>query len=179
LEGYLERAWVPSLRLKEEDEKAFKKAALEQMAAYLRGSKNLFTKIESAEQHFTFHMEDSLISGKIDLIRKATGKNKEIVDFKTSDSKSGWKEQIELQMSMYALGAEESLGLQVERCSVHFLKDDKVASTDWDGGKKTAAAEYLKNLLREIKLQRFAPRREYCPFCGEFKDICPYYEGEQ
>lgn len=176
---YLDRAWIPSPRLKEEDEKAFKKAAMKQLADYLRHIENNSSLIESAEQHFTFSMEDSLISGKIDLIRKANDKSKEIVDFKTSDSETSWKEQIELQMGMYALGAEDSLGLQVERCSVHFLKDGKVVSTDWDGKKREASIGHLKDLIKEIKQQRFLPRQEYCSFCGEFKDICPYFKGEQ
>jgi len=68
--------------------------------------------------------------------------------------------------------------MQIERCSIHFLSDNKVVSCEWDEKKAEEAEYFLKDMINKIKEQKFEPRHEYCPFCREFKDICPYFEGK-
>lgn len=118
------------------------------------------------------------MTGKIDLIRKTDGMAREIVDFKTSDSKTGRREQTDLQMKLYAIGAVRSLEMQVEKCLIHFLGDDKVDYKGWNKNVYRESEFFLKDLINKIRMQKFEPRIEYCPYCDEFKYICPYYEGK-
>jgi len=49
---------------------------------------------------------------------------------------------------------------------------------EWNEKKAEEAEYFLKDMINKIKEQKFEPRHEYCPFCREFKDICPYFEGK-
>jgi len=178
IERYLEKAWIPSLRIPEEMEETSKLKAMKLISEYFQKWKDTFPLIDGIEQKFAFDLEDTVISGKIDLIRKTNGNLKEIVDFKTSESKTGWGEQTELQMDLYALGAERGLDMQTEKCTIHFLGDDRVESKDWSIERIDQIENSLKDLIQKIKMQKFEPRQEYCPLCEEFKDICPYYKAE-
>lgn len=179
IEKYVEKAWIPSPRIEEnEEEYSRKKAAVEWIMTYICNHKNTFHALEKAEEKFSFDMEDMVVTGKIDLIRKTDRMGREIVDFKTSESKTSWREQTDLQMDLYAIGAVRSLEMQVEKCSIHFLGDDKVDSKGWNKNRYRESEFFLKDLINKIKMQKFEPRVEYCPFCDEFKYICLYYKGK-
>jgi len=180
IEKYVDETWLPSPWMEEDEEEALKTAAVRWLHVYFEEHASTFTLLFKAEEKFSFDMEDVVIAGKIDLIRKAggDGEAREIVDFKTSESKTAWQDQTDLQMNLYAIGAECSLKMQIERCSIHFLSDNKVVSCEWDEKKAEEAEYFLKDMINKIKEQKFEPRHEYCPFCREFKDICPYFEGK-
>ena len=180
IEKYVDEAWLPSPWMKENEEEALKTAAVRWLQVYFEKHGSTFPLLFKAEEKFSFDMEDVVIAGKIDLIRKADGDGeaREIVDFKTSKSKTAWQDQTDLQMKLYAIGAEQSLKMQVERCSIHFLSDNKVVPGEWNEKKAEEAEYFLKDMINKIKEQKFEPRHDYCPFCREFKDICPYFEGK-
>lgn len=180
IEKYVDAAWLPSPWMKEDEEAALKAAACKWLEVYFKEHASTFPLLYKAEEKFSFDMEDVVIAGKIDLIRKTEGNGeaREIVDFKTSESKTARQEQTDLQMNLYAIGAERSLKMKIERCSIHFLGDNKVVPGEWDDKKAGEANCLLKDLVGRIKEQKFEPRTEYCPFCKEFKDICPYFEGK-
>ncbi len=180
IEKHVDAAWLPSPWMKEEEEAALKSAAFKWIETYFKEHASTFPLLYKAEEKFSFDMDDVVIAGKIDLIRESEGdgEDSEIVDFKTSASKTVRQEQADLQMNLYAIGAERSLEMKIVRCSIHFLGDNKVVPCEWDGKKAVEADYFLKDLIGKIKEQKFEPRHEYCPFCKEFKDICPYYEGK-
>jgi len=130
----------------------------------------------SAEEVFAFELEGAVVRGKIDLIRNGNNDSKEIVDFKTTRSKASNIEQYDHQMDIYALGAEKGLKLDISDRSLYFLEDNKPQTIDWDESKRKTAESNLSSLIQKIKNQEFEPREEFCPFCDEFKEICPYFK---
>ena len=178
IKKYIDTSWLSSPWMKQDEEVVLKSAALKWLEIYFKEHASTFPFLYKAEEKFSFDMENVVITGKIDLIRKIEGDEREIVDFKTSESKTARQEQTDLQMYLYAIGAERSLGMKIKRCTVHFLGDNKVVSFEWNEKKAAEAECFLKDLIGNIKEQKFEPRREYCPFCREFKDICPDYEAK-
>lgn len=176
VEEFVERTWIPSIRIDEEKEKFYKDAAFRQISTYIRNHNFTFNDLLRTEEAFSLDLEDVVISGKIDLIRVINGQYKEIVDFKTSESKTSPRDQTNLQMNLYAIGAEHSLGLKIGKCSVHFLANNIVETMEWKKELKSQAKSYLADLINKIKKEEFRPRIEYCPFCDEFKNICLYYK---
>ena len=114
--------------------------------------------------------------GKIDLIRNGNNNHKEIVDFKTTHSKTSNTEQYDHQMDIYALGAEKGLNLNVKDRTLYFLEDNQPQTMGWGESKRKTAQSRLSKWIEKIKNQEFKPRIEFCPFCDEFKEICPYFK---
>lgn len=181
IEKYVEEAWLPTSWMEKDEEAALKAAAVNWLQVYFEKHGSTFPLLLKAEEKFSFDMEDVVVAGKIDLIRSMNGNGeaREIVDFKTAESKTSWQDQTDLQMELYAIGAEQSLKMQVKRCSIHFLGDNEVKPCEWDEKKAEEAGYFLRDLINKIIEQKFEPRHEYCPYCKEFKDICPYFAPGQ
>jgi DNA helicase-2/ATP-dependent DNA helicase PcrA len=111
--------------------------------------------------------------GKIDLLRRIDGGH-ELVDFKTGRSAPAALEQVDVQLDLYALGAESSLGIPVVRRGVHFLEDDQIHTWEWSPERAASTKERLRALVDQITRREFPPRLAYCPRCNEFQAICPY-----
>jgi CRISPR/Cas system-associated exonuclease Cas4 (RecB family) len=137
----------------------------------------LFNRVEAAEQPFAVEIDDVIVAGKIDLIRDMDGRMKEIVDFKTSGSEAVSREQAMLQMDIYAVGLEKTAGVRVGLQTLHFLEDGITRSEEWSVRKKAEVENMIARIVASIKKAEFRPRVEYCPYCAEFKTICPYFVG--
>lgn len=172
---FVYKGWIPSARMKNEEEIFYKNAAINQISTYVKEHNSTFSSILKPEESFAFDIKGYVISGKIDLIRKINGNLIEAVDFKTSGSKTSPRDQTNLQMNLYALGAEKRLGLNIGKCTVHFLADNKLNWMEWNQSFRKHAEFYLIKLIDKIEKEEFKPRIEYCPFCDEFKNICPYF----
>jgi ATP-dependent exoDNAse (exonuclease V) beta subunit len=85
-----------------------------------------------AETAFSFDLDGHTVIGKIDLMRRYSGDSIELVDFKTSKmpepGKDIRKEIIDLQLNIYALGAEKALHLKVANTTAHFLGDGNLVN---------------------------------------------------
>ncbi|MCD6516129.1 MAG: ATP-dependent helicase [Candidatus Aminicenantes bacterium] len=173
---YVDKTWLMPEKLKGEKEKQKKKEAVNQIKNYMEKQMPSRPDLFSAEKPFAFELEGAVVRGKIDLIRNGNNDSKEIVDFKTTRSKASSIEQYDHQMDIYALGAEKGLNLNISDRSLYFLEDNKPQTIDWDEGKRKTAESNLSSWIQKIKNQEFEPRIEFCPFCDEFKEICPYFK---
>ena len=129
-----------------------------------------------AESSFSFGLERQVLVGKIDLLRHHDG-GYELVDFKTGKSVPAALEEVDVQLDLYALGAELSLKVPVVQQGVHFLGDDEVFMREWSPERAVSARERLGTVVDLITQQEFPPKSEYCPRCDEFRAICPYAGG--
>jgi DNA helicase-2/ATP-dependent DNA helicase PcrA len=166
--------WASNPRTKPEREKQFMEAATRQLQRYIREHGHRLSETLTAEASFSFEMLDQIMLGKIDLLRRGD-QGVEIVDFKTGGFKPLKEEGIDLQLDLYALGVEESLGHEVAKTTVHFLGDGQVTSGDWSSGKKDEAKARLSDILDHITRGELRPDIAYCKWCDEFREICPYY----
>jgi DNA helicase-2/ATP-dependent DNA helicase PcrA len=172
-------AWQTSPLADPEQDRKAREAAVLQIREYLRAHSSDLERVDQPEMDFSFAVEEGVLSGKIDLVRRDPESKREIVDFKTSAALPLQVENIDTQLDLYALGAETQSGWTVGRQTVHFLKDDAVRSWDWVDSKRGETRTVLSNLLGRINRKEFDPRKEYCPRCTEFRGICPHAAGEE
>jgi DNA helicase-2/ATP-dependent DNA helicase PcrA len=161
-------------------EREAKKTAVEYLQRYAREHAGSLKRAKKAELQFTFRHENSILNGRIDLIRRNRN-GLEIVDFKTSESsiQRAEQEQVEMQLDTYALGAEAACGESVTSRTVHFLRDGKVVSQPWSPRKADETKRRLSEMLGQIAARRFAPRIEFCTRCSDFRSICIHAGGEK
>jgi len=175
--GIVEGTWVHPRRIGDV-ETGYIRNAIQILQDYVSEHVDDLGRAARVETPFSFSLAESVLLGKIDLIRKDAGEMLELVDFKTSKPLPEDLEHVELQLSLYGLGVEASLGEPVSRLSAHFLgKEQKVVSWEWDETRRQAAQERLNGMLEAIAQGQFEPNRTYCSYCKEFQDICPYPEG--
>ena len=167
--------WISKYGTKPEKEMEFKDAATKQLKRYLNEHGDRLSETLNAETPFSFFLDDQVMLGKIDLLRRGDSNGTEIVDFKTSIAEPIEKDGIDLQLDLYALGIEECLGRKVAKTTVHFLGDGKMFTSLWSNKRKKAACSRLGEVLGHIKNHEFNPSSSYCNRCKEFRNICPYF----
>jgi DNA helicase-2/ATP-dependent DNA helicase PcrA len=165
--------WIPAPQAEPAQDHAAQRAAVRQLRRYVTNHGDSLSRVAQAETSFSFGLARQVLVGKIDLVRHADG-GYELVDFKTSQSAPAAMEQVDVQLDLYALGAESSLGMPIVQQGAHFLGDDRVHTRAWTAQKAESAREHLGTVVSEIADQHFPPRPEYCPRCDEFRAICPY-----
>jgi DNA helicase-2/ATP-dependent DNA helicase PcrA len=173
------QTWLSTPRSSEEEEAAYRQAAIRQLSRYLAEHGERLRDSQQAETFFSFPMKEDVLLGKVDLVRTTEGEGAEIVDFKTSSSAAGEMEGVALQLGLYALGVESGLGMPVARQVAHFLEDGQAVSWDWTAEQKERAEAELVDLLARIHAGQYPPRRAYCGQCSEFRAICPDYQERQ
>jgi DNA helicase-2/ATP-dependent DNA helicase PcrA len=170
--------WISNRRTRPEREAEYQAAAVKQLRRYLHEHGESLPHIAQAETGFSFSLTDQVLVGKIDLLRHEEGGRIEVVDFKTSEAVPIEAERIDLQLDLYALGTELSLGQPVAQQTVHFLEDSQVETWEWSGERETTARGHLTEVLERIDRGDFSPQTDYCPRCEEFRAICPYATDE-
>jgi DNA helicase-2/ATP-dependent DNA helicase PcrA len=174
VEAIITETWMSSHRTRPEQEKGYRAAAAKQLRRYLREHGEALARVLQAETHFSSPLAGRVLLGKVDLLRRDGDGCVEIVDFKTSAKVKMDVGRYDLQLDLYALGTEASLGLQVTRQTAHFLGDGQVVTWEWSPERETAAQEQLTGVLEHIARGEFPPQRTYCSHCQEFGAICPY-----
>lgn len=167
-------SWQRNPLAEVEQDAAAQRAAIEQLKRYISHHAADLSRVDRAEAHFAFQLQNDVLLGKIDLLRREVDGRVEIVDFKTSASLPVELERIDTQLDLYALGAEAHFGERVGRQTIHFLGDNTVQSWEWTDGRRSNAQAKLNETLERITQREFEPRTSYCQNCAEFRAICPY-----
>ncbi|VVB73107.1 ATP-dependent DNA helicase Rep [uncultured archaeon] len=172
------QTWISNRRTKPKREEQYKSAAIGHLGKYVEEHESSLSAAIRSETGFSFSLQDQVMLGKIDLLKREKNGGIDIVDFKTSKASELKRDGIDLQLDLYALGAEESLGFKVDKTTVHFLGDGKLQSNAWSEERKEKAISRLASILNKIEKGDFPPNHEYCSDCDEFREICPFAKIE-
>jgi DNA helicase-2/ATP-dependent DNA helicase PcrA len=128
------------------------------------------------EETFSVHVDESVFVGKIDRIDMVDDskdlKEVEIIDYKTGKVKSKSNIKKDLQLPLYALFAEEKLGLKVVSAKYVFVEHGEVVEVDISDEKKKQAREQIVEIIEKIKKKNFAPTPGYlCKYC-DYNSVC-------
>lgn len=138
------------------------------------------------ERPFEFILEDTLISGQIDLVKRQTpeGEKLDIIDFKTEKVLDVNEEIAKLikarnaeQVILYGIGHEKSYGVEPEKTYVHYLDEvsgGKRKLVKYGGKEKTRVMDKVKRAVCSIKqanFERHPGHKSLCASC-DFKDMC-------
>jgi DNA helicase-2/ATP-dependent DNA helicase PcrA len=184
IEKIVEDSWLSPVSAAENpalvQERDARKAAVKQLRRYMREHASDLKQVERAELPFSFSLQESVLLGRIDLIRKDED-GIEVVDFKTSEASKerAEQEQVETQLDIYALGAEIVCGKRVTKRTAHFLGSGEVKSWPWSSDKAARTRQRLAEILGRVAARSFEPRTEFCARCTEFQRICMHAGGKK
>ena len=141
--------------------------------------KNLYSQEQRPyrlEESFSVHVEESVFVGKIDRIDIVDDSGKklkvEIVDYKTGKVKNATNIKKDLQLPLYALFAEEKLGLEVVNAKYVFIEYGEVVNVDVSDNRKSQARQRIIEIIGKIKEKDFSPTPGYlCRYC-DYNIVC-------
>lgn len=130
------------------------------------------------EKGFNMKLGKYVLRGAIDRVDKMPGGGVEIIDYKTGDSKKGERDiKKPVQLLLYALAADQVLGLRADKLTLYYIDDNKAFSLPRDKFEPKLADIKSKTLetFEEIMDSDFeaTPSSHACSYC-DFKMICPY-----
>ncbi len=112
----------------ESQQDTLKRSALRSVLRYIGMWREDFTLSVNTERNFEMDVDNALISGSIDLLKRENADESilEVIDFKTGNEKR-MDEELNLQVQLYTIAAREAFNLKVNKAYVHFLDAKKQA----------------------------------------------------
>lgn len=161
--------------------KNMRKSALKIIKNYVKIQKGEFKKILETEKRFEFVIDDALISGQIDLLKKLDESGNvqevEIIDFKTEGEKAKkpYAMDYEKQLRLYALACMKSLGLNPKKAVIHHLDKNlfnKRTKVDISEEKLEDTKKGINETVTKILDKKFTSNQgSLCSDC-DYKYIC-------
>jgi DNA helicase-2/ATP-dependent DNA helicase PcrA len=164
----------------EEQTETLKKGAVRSVQNYIKLWKEDFSLTVKTERAFEYDVENALISGSIDLLKREHSSEDvlEIIDFKTGKRKTQSEDESHLQAQLYTLAARDALALDVKKAYIHYLdassKPERVevltTPKQLEYAKKTII--HAVNGITSRRFKRDARSIRVCNDC-DFKNFCP------
>jgi CRISPR/Cas system-associated exonuclease Cas4 (RecB family) len=128
------------------------------------------------EQSFGIHLSNISFAGKIDRIDLISEKNgvKEvrIIDYKTGKVKEEGDIKKDLQLPLYAIAAEKTLGVKVVEAKYVFIEYGEEVSVDISEARRSKAEREVEEAVGGIIKNNFKATPGFlCRYC-DYKDIC-------
>ncbi len=126
----------------------------------------------SVERSFSLKIDGVKVSGRIDRIDKLDDGTYEIIDYKTGKSGS-YDVKKDMQLSVYALAARDSLKIPVSRYSLVFLENGEWLTATRSEADIKKCIDAITSVSQEIALSEFGALPGFqCNFCP-YRMICP------
>jgi DNA helicase II / ATP-dependent DNA helicase PcrA len=141
---------------------------------------SMFSEEESPialENSFKLKIDESTVNGKIDridLVSEKDGvKTVNLIDYKTGKAKKEKDVKKDMQLAIYALAAEESLGLKVNTVGLWFVEHGEKVEFEVTEKMKLDAKVKIREIVADMKKREFMakPNMFSCRFC-DFSEIC-------
>jgi len=182
VKGFYESSWRNSGFEDEYQEQAYKQAGLEQLRAFVEKQESSETLPLSMERSFSLDLGEVLLEGRIDQINPLVPRAQEdegsveLIDYKTGRPRSQKDADSSLQLSVYALAAQEEMKLKPQRLTFYCLSNNQpVHTVRTDQDLKAVKAKIL-TVAERIRQNHFPADPGYvCKFC-DYRPICPAHE---
>ena len=183
-EKHVEKIFHDLFKLRYATEKMqtnMEKAAKKIVKNYLSLHKGDFKYILETEKRFEFVMDEAIIKGQIDLLKKVDGQGNlsevEIIDFKTESDKDDKVYKIDhiKQLRFYAIACLNSLGLKPRKAGIHHLDKtrNKKEYVDISPKHLDKTKEQIASDVKNILSKKFPPKpSSICNNC-DYRYICP------
>jgi putative RecB family exonuclease len=179
LERFFEVAWAASPLAGETDAEAWRARALPMLDRFFAAESTGAVETIGEELRFRLRLEldaDTRVTvgGFVDRIDRLPSGAVELVDYKTGNAWSPEDVESSLQLSIYALGCRDTLGLgRPERVTLDFVEHGMRHSAELTDNALDNVREGLAMRAREIRGSDFTPTRSprACGWC-DFSAIC-------
>lgn len=167
-----EANWSPFGYSSKADVESNKEQAWECLEKFFDAEKKLNRIPWSVERSFSCDLGALTMSGRIDRIDKLPDGTYEIIDYKSGKS-SSYNIKKDLQLSIYALAARDSLNITVSKYTLYFLETGEQLSAGRSESDIELCREELLNATASIAQSNFeATPGFHCGFCP-YRMICP------
>jgi len=128
------------------------------------------------EQEFTIELAGSKIRGRIDRIDHLDDGTVRIVDYKTGKAKTQDDADDSLQLSIYALAAQQKWGYKASALALQNLEDGSMPVTQRSEIDLRQVSDRVHEVAQQIAQGKFDPTPgRHCSWCG-FRNLCPATE---
>jgi DNA helicase-2/ATP-dependent DNA helicase PcrA len=175
-----EKHWVSTGYENSKHEEERKKGGVEIMKNYYDEVFSEDEKPMRLEESFDVHIGSTVFVGKIDRI-DFVGKNGDMTEVKIIDYKTGREKEEkdikdDFQLPLYALFAEQKLGLKVVGAEYIYVETGKRLEVDISSERRELAKERLVEVTDLVREGKFAPTPGFqCRYC-DYNSICKYAE---
>ena len=175
--GFYEKNWVSTGYESTKQEQLRKEEGKKILEEYYNKMYSEQQKPLKLEESFSVHFGESVFAGKIDRI-DIVGDEGEvcIVDYKTGKVKSEANIKKDLQLPLYAVFAQEKLGLNVVGAKYVFVESMEEIEVDISQKRKDLAKEKLLEAIENIRERKFTATPGFgCNFC-DYNSVCEFAE---
>jgi DNA helicase-2/ATP-dependent DNA helicase PcrA len=135
------------------------------------------------ERPFSFRLGPHHLRGRVDRVdrltraKAASEDEYELIDYKTSRPKTVAQLKDDIQLSLYALAARESWGLEASRQAYYYVLDDLKVPVPRDDSDAESVKDTVLAAGEGILGQRFDPTPSHaaCSIC-DYRIVCPAAE---
>jgi ATP-dependent exoDNAse (exonuclease V) beta subunit len=132
--------------------------------------------VVATEKFFDIVIGGVQVRGRIDLAHRTPNGGLAIVDYKTGAAKDEDEAEKSLQLSIYALAAEELFNELPERIAFYNLATNESASTTRTSAQLEKTRAKIMEVAQSICAGKFRPKEGgHCAWCG-YRDLCPAKE---
>jgi len=133
-------------------------------------------EVLETEHKFELQLGSTKLAGRLDRMDRTGPDTVAIVDYKTGKPKSQEDADNSLQLSLYAIAAQEKLGKRADRLIFHNLEDNSAICTTRTDGELEVAKRRVLKVAEKIVKKEFPPNPGYqCAFCP-YRNLCPATE---
>jgi DNA helicase-2/ATP-dependent DNA helicase PcrA len=180
VEKFYESSWRKAGFEDEYQEQAYKQAGLEQLRAFVEKQESSRTLPLGMESSFSLDLGEVFLEGRIDQINPlAPGDDRavELIDYKTGKPRSQKDADNSLQLSVYALAAQEVMKLRPKRLTFYCLSNNEPVHTVRTEQDLKAVKTEILTVADRIHQNHFPAAPGFvCRFC-DYQPICPAHEG--
>jgi RecB family exonuclease len=133
-------------------------------------------QVLSTEKFFELVVNGVKVIGRIDRTDRQADGTIAIVDYKTGAAKDQEEADESLQLSIYAMAAEQMWNQIPARLAFYNLETNATSETQRTPEELTATKHRIVEVASLIRDGRFDPKPgQHCMFCG-FREVCPKQE---
>jgi DNA helicase-2/ATP-dependent DNA helicase PcrA len=156
----------------------YEKQGTEQLRDFLEASRATPLEVLHTEESFEIRFGETAVVGRIDRMDRTPDGSVVILDYKTGKARTQEDADESLQLSIYALAAQEKWGYRVGSLAFHNLEGNVAVATRRSLLQLEEARERVQAAAQGIAAGDFRAKVDFhCAFCP-YRSVCPAKEKQ-
>ena len=157
----------------------YEKQGIEQLRDFLSLARRVVQpQVLNTEQWFTIRIGEATVNGRVDRMDQTSPGRVAIVDYKTGKPRSQEDADESLQLSIYALAAQNTWGVTADRLMFYNLEDNSSVHTTRSEGQLEEARAKVEDVAHKIAAGKFPAKTGFHCFMCPYRNLCPATEKQ-